>query len=55
LPALAATDYFIVRGPDHRCQVVDQRPTAKDMTIVGSTYRTRTEAMNMMRTVKVCE
>ena len=58
LPALADTSYFIVRGPDRHCQVVDQRPTTKDMTLVGpngATYHTRTEAMNAMKTVKVCE
>ena len=58
LPALADTSYFIVRGPDRHCQVVDRRPVEKDMTIVGAngtTYRTRTEAMDAMRTEKVCE
>jgi hypothetical protein len=58
LPALADTSYFIVRGPDRHCQVVDQRPVEKDMTIVGPsgmTYHSRTEAMTAMKTVKVCE
>lgn len=58
MPAFADTDYFIVRGADHHCQVVDQRPVSKDMTIVGPsgmTYHTRTEAMTAMKTVKVCE
>ncbi|HTQ33303.1 MAG TPA: hypothetical protein VMI30_03945 [Stellaceae bacterium] len=58
LPALAETDYFIVQGPDHHCQVVDQRPVEKDMTIVGPngvTYHSRTEATTAMKTVKVCE
>jgi hypothetical protein len=58
LPALADTDYYIVRGSDHHCQVVDQRPVSKDMTVVGpsgTTYHTRTEAMTAMKTVKVCE
>ena len=58
VPAFADTDYYIVRGPDRHCQVVDQRPVEKDMTIVGPngvTYHTRTEAMTAMKTVKVCE
>jgi hypothetical protein len=52
LPALA-----VVRGGDHRCQVVDRRPVAKDMRIVGPsgvTYRSRDER-DEDRQVKVCE
>lgn len=58
LPALAQTSYYIVQGPDRRCQVVDKRPMTKEMTVVnpdGTSYTTRTEAMNAMKTVKVCE
>ena len=58
LPALADSDFFIVRGPDRHCQVVDQRPVEKDTTVVGPngvTYHSRTEAMDAMKTVKVCE
>lgn len=58
LPALADSSFFIVQGPDRHCQVVDQRPMSKDMTVVGPsgvTYHTRIEAMNAMKTVKVCE
>jgi hypothetical protein len=57
-PAFADTDYYIVQGRDHHCQVVDRRPVEKDMTMVGPdgvTYHTRTEAMDAMKTVKVCE
>ena len=58
MPAFAQTSYYIVRGPDRHCQVVDQRPMTKETTVVspdGVTYKTRTEAMDAMRTVKVCE
>jgi len=58
LPALAADEYYIVQGPDRHCRIVDQRPVTKEMTIVGPsgvTYKTRTEAMDAMKTVKVCE
>jgi hypothetical protein len=58
LPALADSSYFIVQGPDRHCQIVDQRPTTKETTVVnpdGTTYTTRTEAMDAMKTVKVCE
>ena len=56
-PVFAQTDWYVVRGPDHRCQVVDQRPTSKEITIVspdGVTYKTRTEASDAMKTVTVC-
>jgi hypothetical protein len=46
--------YYIVR----RCQVVDKPPTTKEMSMVnpdGTSYTTRTEAMNATKTVKVCE
>jgi hypothetical protein len=58
MPAFAQTSYYIVRGPDRHCQIVDQRPTTKETTVVspdGVTYKTRTEAMDAMKTVKVCE
>jgi hypothetical protein len=58
LPALADTSYFVVQGRDHHCQVVDKRPTTKEMTVVnpdGTSYTTRTEAMDAMKTIKVCE
>jgi hypothetical protein len=58
MPAFAETDYYIVQGTDHHCSVVDQRPMTKETTVVspdGVTYKTRTEAMDAMKTVKVCE
>jgi hypothetical protein len=58
MPAFADSEWFVVRGADHHCQVVDQRPTTKETTIVspdGVTYKTRTEATDAMKTVKVCE
>lgn len=57
LPAMA-DDWYVVQGPDRHCQVVDKRPMTKEMTVVnpdGSTYITRTEAMNAMKTIKVCQ
>jgi hypothetical protein len=58
LPAFAQSSYYIVQGPDRHCQVVDKRPTTKEMTVVnpdGSTFTTRTQAMDAMKTIKVCE
>ena len=57
LPALAESSYFIVQGPDKHCTVVDQRPMTKETTVVGPdgvTYKTKTEAMDAMKTVTVC-
>lgn len=59
LPAAAQTeDYWVVQDArSHHCQIVDQRPETRDMTIVGGdgvVYHTRVEAENAMRTVKVC-
>lgn len=56
-PAFAES-YYIVQGPDRHCSIVDQRPVTKEMTVVnpnGVTYTTRTQAMDAMKTVKVCE
>jgi hypothetical protein len=57
LPAFAETGYFVVQGPDKHCQIVDQRPVSKTETIVGPdgvTYKTRTEAVDAMKTISVC-
>ncbi|HTZ34393.1 MAG TPA: hypothetical protein VMB84_00130 [Stellaceae bacterium] len=56
-PAFADAQWFIVRGPDHHCRVVAQRPVEKEVTVVnpnGAVYQTETEATNAMRTVTVC-
>ena len=43
-PALAA-EVYIVRGPDKKCVVVEQKPTATEIVVVGDkVYATRTEA-----------
>jgi len=55
-PALA--DWYVVQDTStKRCSIVEQRPTTTTMTVVsGNTvYRSRTEAENAMKTVKVCE
>jgi hypothetical protein len=57
-PAFADTSYFIVQGPDKHCTITDSRPVTKETTVVGPdgvTYKTKTEAMDAMKTVKVCE
>ena len=57
IAAPAFADYYVVQGPDKHCQIVDQRPVTKEMTVIGpdGMYRTRVEAETAMKTVKVCE
>jgi hypothetical protein len=43
-PALAA-EFYIVRGADKKCVVVEQKPTTTETVIVGNkVYTTKTEA-----------
>lgn len=63
LPALGAlaqgaTSYYVVQDvKTKKCTVVDKKPVASEATVVGPegvVYKTRTEAENAMKTVKVC-
>jgi len=50
-PALAA-EYFVVRGPDKKCRVVETRPTDKTMVVVGDrAYVSRDEAEKQVKVV----
>jgi hypothetical protein len=50
-PVLAA-EYFVVRGPDKKCKVVETRPTDKTVVVVGDkAYVTREEATKQMAVV----
>jgi hypothetical protein len=50
-PALAA-EYFIVRGPDKQCRIVEQRPTEKTIVVLGDrAYVTREEAERQVKVV----
>ena len=57
LPAAAQTTYYIVQDTKtHHCRIVDQRPTTRDITVVGMDgYPTEVAAQSAMKTVKVCE
>jgi hypothetical protein len=51
VPAIAA-EYFIVRGPDKQCRVVEKRPTEKTMVVVGDrAYVTKEEATKQVAVV----
>jgi hypothetical protein len=51
LPA-AAAEYYVVRGPDKKCKVVEARPTDKTMVVVGDkAFVTREEADKQLTVV----
>jgi hypothetical protein len=50
-PAFAA-EFFIVRGPDKRCQIVEKRPTDTKIVVIGNkAYVTREEAQKELTVV----
>lgn len=50
-PAFAA-EFFIVRGSDQKCRIVETRPTDKTLTVIGDkAYVTREEADKQMAVV----
>jgi hypothetical protein len=50
-PAFAA-EYFIVRGPDKKCQIVEKRPTDKTMVVIGDkAYVSHDEAQKQLAVV----
>ena len=50
-PAFAA-EYFIVRGADKKCQIVETRPTDTKLVIMGNkAYVSRDEATKEMAVV----
>jgi hypothetical protein len=51
VPAFAA-DYYIVRGPDKKCKVVETRPTDTTIVVIGDkTYVSRDEAEKQLAVV----
>jgi hypothetical protein len=57
--AQTATSYYIVQDvKTKKCTIVDKKPASTtEYTIIGSegtVYKTKTEAENAMKTVKVC-
>ena len=50
-PALAA-EYYVVRGPDKTCKVVETRPTGKTIVVMGDkAYVTKEEAERQLKVV----
>jgi len=61
LPAAAqttTTSYYVVQDvKTKKCTIIDKKPTTTEYTTVGDdgvVYKTRVEAENAMKTVKVC-
>lgn len=54
--AQGATSYYIVQDvKTKKCTIVDKKPTSTtEFTILGNTFKTRTEAESGMKTEKVC-
>ena len=51
VPAFAA-EFFIVRGPDKKCLIVEKRPTDTKMVIIGNkAYVSRDEAQKQLTLV----
>ena len=49
--ALAA-EFFIVRGPDKQCRIVEKRPAEKTIVVIGDrAYVTREEAERQVKVV----
>ena len=52
VPVLTAAEYFIVRGPDKACKVVEVRPTDKTVVVIGDkAYVTTGEATKQIAVV----
>ena len=48
----SAAEYFIVRGPDKKCQIVDKRPADTTMVVIGNkAYVSREEAQKELTVV----
>lgn len=50
-PAMAQ-EFYVVRGPDKRCRVVESRPTDKTVVVIGDkAFVSRDEAERQVRVV----
>jgi len=52
------TSYYVVQDvKTKKCEIVDQKPVSRDMTVVGGDgviYHSRVEAETALKTVKIC-
>jgi hypothetical protein len=58
MPAAAqtTTEYYVVQDvKTKKCTIVDKKPTSTtEVTVLGNTFKSRTEAETGMNTEKVC-
>jgi hypothetical protein len=52
-PTLAAKQFYIIRGADKQCTVVEEKPTSSSTTVIvgNKAYTTREEAETELKTV----
>jgi hypothetical protein len=55
-PAFAASEFYVVQDTaTSKCSIVEQKPTAATMELVGTTaYKTQAEAAAGMKADKIC-
>jgi hypothetical protein len=52
ITSVSAAEYYVVRGPDKKCKVVEKRPTEKTVVVVGDhAYVSREEAQKQLAVV----
>lgn len=55
VPALAASEFYLVQDTvSKKCSILESKPTASTMTVVGAVHKTKTEAEAAMKADKTC-
>ena len=55
-PALAANEFYVVQDSAKKgCAIVEQKPTAATIKVVGSVYDTKAKAEAAMKADKICD
>jgi hypothetical protein len=55
-PALAANKFYVVRDTTtKRCSIVEQKPTATTMKVVGPAHKTQAMAEKTMKAAMACD
>jgi uncharacterized protein YdeI (BOF family) len=55
MPAFAANEFYLVQdAATKKCSIVEAKPTASTMTVVGMAHKTQAEAEIAMKADKSC-
>jgi hypothetical protein len=55
-PAFAANKFYVVRdNTTKECSVVEQKPTAATMKMVGAAHKTQAKAEKALKVAKMCD